>query len=144
MCCSRQSAVNRVKLKGLRDLKIPFLPSSLSAKTMQCFPVPQQPSIPLYLCLKSQQTAMLLLHFCQRTSILSLALSAPAFIGHHRTSSILSAEQNPPTLPSCGSTPLPSISLHSPPEQDWDQYPPSFLSSMSTPPMYPSPLSLLL
>lgn len=99
MCNSRQPAVNRVELKGLGDLNTPVLPSSLSARTMGCFPLFHHPSLPTVAKIsadrKAPPTAPPLLSAC----VHSLPLSLSASIGHYLTFSILSIEENPPTSP---------------------------------------------
>ena len=151
MCYSRQPPVNRVELKGLRDLNTPVLPSSLSARTMGCFPPLHHPLLPPSLptiakSLNRQESSS----YCSATSVsvrpfslfISFCLYRPL---SHLLYSLHRGEST--HLPSCRATPLPSISPHSPPRGDWYQHPPSFPSSLSTPSSpytFPPPLSFLL
>lgn len=120
---------------------------------MGYFPLLHHPSIPLppYLCRKkSRQTGklllLLLLHFCQRMSILSLFISSCLYRPlSHLLYSLHRGEST--HLPSCRATPLPSINFYSPLGWDWYQHPPPFLSSLSSPSSlytFSPPLSLLL
>lgn len=135
LCYSRQPAVNRVELKGLRDLNTPVLPSSLSARTMGRFPSTPpslHPSLSLPLLKisadgKAPPTASPLLSACVHSLFISFCLHRPL---SHLLYSLHWGEST--HLPSCRATPLPSISSYSPLGGDLYQHPPSFLSSLST------------